>query len=112
MLTGGLTYIVCISSVQFVYGHSCLWDIYVDTYSTALKTTENYFPSLRVFAGKAKFWASSCRQNDPSQLAPMHWSVFAGFFFFFGKVNDFLYFHFLNNFLSFNLSWVDTFIAP
>ena len=31
-----------------------------------------------MFAGKAKFWASPCRQNSPSQLAPMccamqHW---------------------------------------
>ena len=55
--------------VQFVYVHSFLWD--TDTYSTALKTTGNYFPTLRVFAGKAKFWASPCRQNSPSQLAPM-----------------------------------------
>ena len=60
---------MCIRSVQFVYVHSYSWDI--DTYSTALKTTGNYFPSLRVFSGKAKFWASSCRQNGPSQLAPM-----------------------------------------
>ena len=65
---------MCIRSVQFVYVHSYSWDI--DTYSTALKTTGNYFPSLRVFSGKAKFWASSCRQNGPSQLAPMHILVF------------------------------------
>ena len=61
---------MCIHSVKLVYVHSYSWDI--DTYSTELKTTGNYFPSLRVFAGKAKFWASSCRQNGPSQLAPMH----------------------------------------
>ena len=55
-----------------MYVHSYSWDIDTYSISTALKTTENYFNSLRVFAGKAKFWASSCRQNGLSQLAPMH----------------------------------------
>ena len=36
-----------------------------------IKNNINYFPLLRVFAGKAKFWASSCRQNGPSHFAPM-----------------------------------------
>ena len=63
-------YIECVHSVQLVERHCNLWD--VDTCNAALKTEENYFPSLRVFADKAKFCVSSCRQNDPSQLAPMH----------------------------------------
>ena len=51
---------------QLFIGHIC-------TYRSKLETaTENYFPSLRVFADEAKFWVSSCRQNGPSQLAPMH----------------------------------------
>ena len=52
-----------------MYRHSSLWD--VETCSIALKTTENYFPLLQVFAGKTTFLASSCRQNGPSQLAPV-----------------------------------------
>ena len=52
-----------------MYVHSYSWDI--DTYSIALNSTGDYFPSLRVFAGEAKFWASSCRQNGTSQLALM-----------------------------------------
>ena len=56
--------------------HSYSWDIDTYSISTALKTTGNHFPSLRVFAGKAKFWASSCRQNGPRQLAPMRMPFF------------------------------------
>ena len=67
-----ISHIHCMyTCVQFVYVHSYSWDIDTYSISTALKTTGNHFPSLRVFAGKAKFWASSCRQNGPRQLAPM-----------------------------------------